>query len=188
MIEKLKSKVENANFYQFTGFVNQVIGLTIESQGPAVSIGTLCRIKAAKTETLAEVVGFKENKVLLMPYSDLVGVFPGCKVIAQDSIFEVKVGKELLGRILDGLGQPIDGKGEIKSKIKYPVENSAKPARKTQDRHHNAAWNKGYRHSFDHWQGTESWHICRKRRWQKYPSWHDCPKCKGGCKCSCVDW
>ncbi|ADQ05389.1 ATPase, FliI/YscN family [Caldicellulosiruptor owensensis OL] len=125
MLEKLKSKVENANFYQFTGFVNQVIGLTIESQGPAVSIGTLCRIKAAKTETLAEVVGFKENKVLLMPYSDLVGVFPGCKVIAQDSIFEIKVGNELLGRILDGLGQPIDGKGEIKSKIKYPVENRA---------------------------------------------------------------
>ncbi|WP_271629381.1 flagellar protein export ATPase FliI [Caldicellulosiruptor sp. DIB 104C] len=125
MFERLKTKIESTNFYQFTGFVNQVIGLTIESIGPAVSIGTLCKIKTAKSETLAEVVGFKENKVLLMPYSDLVGIFPGCKVIAQDSIFEVKVGEELLGRILDGLGQPIDGKGEIKSKIKYPVENRA---------------------------------------------------------------
>lgn len=125
MFEKLKSKIDQANFYYFTGYVNQVIGLTIESVGPAVSIGTLCKIKAPKLESLAEVVGFKENKVLLMPYSDLVGVFPGCKVVALDSLFEVKVGHDLLGRILNGLGEPMDGKGEIRSRLKYPVDNRA---------------------------------------------------------------
>lgn len=123
MIEKLKLKVENVNFYQFIGFVNQVIGFIIELQGLVVSIGIFCWIKVVKIEILVEVVGFKENKVFLMLYFDFVGVFFGCKVIVQDSIFEVKVGKEFLGRIFDGLGQLIDGKGEIKLKIKYFVEN-----------------------------------------------------------------
>ncbi|MEZ0537766.1 flagellar protein export ATPase FliI [Caldicellulosiruptoraceae bacterium PP1] len=125
MFEKILEKIEHTNFYHFTGYVNQVIGLTIETIGPPVSIGTICKIKTSKNENLAEVVGFKENKVLLMPYSDLKGVYPGCKVIASDDAFEIKVSENLLGRILNGLGEPIDGKGDIKAKARYPVENGA---------------------------------------------------------------
>jgi len=125
MFERLINKINSTNFYQFAGYVNQVIGLTIESIGPSVSIGTICKINTTKSENLAEVVGFKENKVLLMPYSDLKGIFPGCKVLALDSAFEVKVGRALLGRVLNGLGEPIDAKGGINSKIRYPVDNKA---------------------------------------------------------------
>lgn len=125
MFERLIEKINSTNFYYQTGYVNQVIGLTIESIGPSVSIGTLCKIKTNKGDSLAEVVGFKENKVLLMPFSDLKGVFPGCKVIAMDESFEIKVGNGLLGRILNGYGEPIDGKSLFDVKHTYPVDNIA---------------------------------------------------------------
>lgn len=93
------------------GKVTQVIGLTVESEGPDASIGDLCYIYPAKsTKPLkAEVVGFRNNKVILMPLGDLQSIGPGCDVVGTGKPLTIQVGSELLGRVLDGLGQPLDG-------------------------------------------------------------------------------
>ncbi|MCM3569589.1 flagellar protein export ATPase FliI [Neobacillus mesonae] len=94
------------------GKITQIIGLTIESQGPDVRIGELCSIYPAHSGTpiQAEVVGIRENKVLLMPLGEVQAIGPGCDVVASGKPLMVKAGHQLLGRILDGLGQPMDGK------------------------------------------------------------------------------
>jgi flagellum-specific ATP synthase len=97
------------------GKVNRVVGLIIESIGPDVSMGQVCRIRSrdGSREDKAEVVGFKENSVLLMPLGTMEGIAPGCEVVAEKGNFNVEVGPALLGRVLDGLGQPIDGMGPL---------------------------------------------------------------------------
>ncbi|EFM13057.1 ATPase, FliI/YscN family [Paenibacillus curdlanolyticus YK9] len=93
------------------GKVTQVIGLTVESEGPDASIGEVCYIyptKGAKP-LKAEVVGFKDNKVILMPLGELESIGPGCDVVGTGKPLTVQVGSELLGKVLDGLGQPLDG-------------------------------------------------------------------------------
>jgi flagellum-specific ATP synthase len=93
------------------GRVTQVIGLTIESEGPVASIGDVCHIYPARgaKPILAEVVGFRDNRVILMPLGDLHAISPGSEVVATGHPLTVKVGHELLGKVLDGLGQPLDG-------------------------------------------------------------------------------
>jgi flagellum-specific ATP synthase len=92
------------------GRVVQLIGLVIESEGPLCAVGEICRIESARhdSHTLAEVVGFREGRVLLMPLGELSGIHPGSEVVAYGRPLEVPVGEELLGRVLNGLGQPID--------------------------------------------------------------------------------
>lgn len=122
-LEKYRRELKKLDLIKYTGYVSQVIGLTIESIGPAVKIGEICRIYTLKGQTpiLAEAVGFKEKKVLLMPLGEMEGIGPGSKVEALGSTLEVKVGEELLGRVLDGLGNPIDGKGPLDINKAYPV-------------------------------------------------------------------
>lgn len=93
------------------GKVTQVIGLTVESEGPDASIGDVCYIYPLKSNQplKAEVVGFKNNKVLLMPLGELHSIGPGCDVVGTGKPLTVQVGHELLGKVLDGLGQPLDG-------------------------------------------------------------------------------
>ncbi|WP_195573159.1 flagellar protein export ATPase FliI [Paenibacillus sp. 1001270B_150601_E10] len=93
------------------GKVTQVIGLTVESEGPDASIGEVCYIYPTKGQTplLAEVVGFRDNKVLLMPLGELQDIGPGCDVVGTGKPLTVQVGSELLGKVLNGLGQPLDG-------------------------------------------------------------------------------
>ena len=108
------------------GKVTQLIGLTIESEGPSVQMDELCYIyrKNSPNPCRAEVVGFKGNKVLLMPIDDMSGIAPGCEVRASGNPLMIKVGPKLLGRVLDGLGEPIDGKGPIEYETEYPVINN----------------------------------------------------------------
>jgi flagellum-specific ATP synthase len=91
--------------------VTQVIGLTVESEGPDASIGDVCYIYPFKSQEplKAEVVGFKNNKVILMPLGELHSIGPGCDVVGTGRTLTVQVGYELLGKVLDGLGQPMDG-------------------------------------------------------------------------------
>ncbi|MEC0244770.1 flagellar protein export ATPase FliI [Paenibacillus chitinolyticus] len=93
------------------GKVTQVIGLTVESEGPDVSIGELCHIYPHKSNQplMAEVVGFRGNKVILMPLGELEAIGPGCDVVGTGKPLTVQVGHELLGKVLNGLGQPLDG-------------------------------------------------------------------------------
>jgi flagellum-specific ATP synthase len=104
--------IQNFDPVRVNGKITQIIGLTIESQGPDVRIGELCSIYPinSKVPIQAEVVGIKENKVLLMPLGELRSIGPGCDVVASGKPMMVKAGAQLLGRILDGLGQPLDGK------------------------------------------------------------------------------
>ncbi len=125
--EKYQLAIENANTWKQKGRISQVVGLTIEAIGPYSSLGELCYIKPNTTydfELLAEVVGFRDNRTLLMPLGDLDGISPGCEITASGKRLSVPVGKELTGRVLNGLGKPIDNKGPLVTDLEYPVMNS----------------------------------------------------------------
>ena len=110
---------------QIVGKVIKVVGLIVESSGLGMSIGSLCLIKNEYGKNVAaEVVGFKEDIVLLMPYGDTRGLKPGSKIILLDSKPKAEVGDAFLGRVIDGLGKPLDGKGDIKTNIFYPLYGS----------------------------------------------------------------
>ena len=105
-----------------TGRVTNVVGLVVEAQGPVSCLGTVCDIYTSSNHTIAaEVSGFKDNKVLLMPLEEIRGIGPGCRVVARQQNAVVAVGSGLLGRVIDGLGSPIDGKGPIGSETEYPI-------------------------------------------------------------------
>jgi len=97
------------------GRVVQLIGLVIESEGPVAALGEVCRIESARHDavTLAEVVGFRNHHLLLMPLGEIHGIHPGSEVIATGQPLRVGVGSALKGRVIDGLGNPIDGLGPI---------------------------------------------------------------------------
>ncbi|MCC5912026.1 MAG: flagellar protein export ATPase FliI [Clostridiaceae bacterium] len=122
-LKKYQQCLEALDLIKYTGKVSQVIGLTIESTGPAVKLGEICKVYPLKGDKpiKAEVVGFKEKKVLLMPLGEMEGIGPGSKVEALGTSLEVKVGSELLGRVLDGLGSPLDDKGLLEAVGVYPV-------------------------------------------------------------------
>lgn len=124
-LQKYIDTIEGVDFIKYNGEITKVTGLTIESKGPQSNIGELCYIKPFNSNRyiMAEVVGFKEDKILLMPFGDMEGIGPGSKVIASGHTLQVSVGEELVGRILDGLGNPMDGKGDIFTIRKYPVSN-----------------------------------------------------------------
>jgi flagellum-specific ATP synthase len=123
-LTKFSRAIEDTEPIKMSGKVTQVVGLVIESKGPNVSLGELCYIKSRfpNVEPIpAEVVGFREGLVLLMPIGEMQGIGPGCEVLSAQKTLQVKVGMELLGRVLDGLGNPMDGKGPILSKTEYPL-------------------------------------------------------------------
>lgn len=129
-LQKLKDAIEECKPIKLTGKVTQVVGLVIESQGPTVSVGELCYItpKTPGAPAIpAEVVGFREGLVMLMPVGEMQGVGPGCEVVAAQKMLQVKVGEELLGRVLDGLGNPMDDLGPILSKTEYPLQAPPPP-------------------------------------------------------------
>ncbi len=125
--EKYIAVVESVDPVTLCGRVSQVIGLVIESDGPSVSIGETCIIENGSQDNTVkcEVVGFRGDKVLLMPLGDLSGIAPGSRVTATRQPLVISVGHELFGRVLDGLGKPIDGKGPITSSTKRTVSKSA---------------------------------------------------------------
>ena len=104
-------RVRQTRVTETCGRVVQVIGLVIESEGPIAAVGEVCRIQSARRDghTLAEVVGFRNHHLLLMPLGELHGIHPGSEVIATGAPMRMGVGQALKGRVLDGLGKPIDG-------------------------------------------------------------------------------
>ncbi len=105
------------------GKVSEIIGLVVEGHGPAASIGEVCMIASGGLEKQlpAEVVGFKKGKVLLMPLHSMQGIGPGCKIMSLGRKASVHVGENLLGRVIDGLGNPIDNHGPIECEKEYPI-------------------------------------------------------------------
>lgn len=115
--------LKEKTFFRKLGRVVKIIGLTVESVGPDAKLNDLCQILISGEETpiLAEVVGFKEKRVLLMPYENIEGIGPGCIVENLGHPLTVKVGDELLGQTLDGIGRPV-GHSETGARYQYPVE------------------------------------------------------------------
>ncbi len=113
LVEVLRSQVRHLPPVQRVGTVTGVAGLVIESDGPNVGLGELCLVRSVRDEfsVRAEVVGFREHRVLLMPLGDTAGLHVGCEVAAADRPLLPIAGPELLGRVLDALGNPFDGLG-----------------------------------------------------------------------------
>lgn len=126
-IKKYIEAVKDKRLVKYTGNITKVTGLTIESNGPMASIGELCYIYPhdENKPIMAEVVGFREDKILLMPLGDMEGIASGSTVIANGKSLNVNVGDELIGRVINGLGEPIDGKGPISTLKSYPVSKSS---------------------------------------------------------------
>jgi flagellum-specific ATP synthase len=124
--EKYNNALSEINLIKYSGRVSQVVGLTIESHGPAVNLGELCNIYPLNGDSpiKAEVVGFKDDIVCLMPLGTMNGVGPGSRIEAAGESLRVGVSEDMLGRIFDGLGEILDGKGCINSCAMYSVENS----------------------------------------------------------------
>lgn len=113
-LEYLQSKIDAANLIRSYGRVTRVVGLTIEGVCPEISIGATCFIEVEGANPVhAEVVGFRENRVILMPYGDIRGIAMGNRIQIAESISTVSVGNDLLGRVIDGMGTPIDQGPEI---------------------------------------------------------------------------
>ncbi len=130
----LRRALEDYDPIKHYGRVRNIVGLYVESHGPATFIGELCHIipatgvKAngvASEPIMAEVVGFRGNSVVMMPFGELAGVSVGSKVRAMGRFVSVKVGKGLVGRVLDGLGNPMDGKGPVLWEDELPIYRSS---------------------------------------------------------------
>ena len=126
-LSKYYDCLDSACSIRAIGRVINVVGLVIEAHGPVACLGTVCDIHTTdkRKSIAAEVSGFKDNIVLLMPLEDIHGIAPGCKVVARQPSAQLPVGPSLLGRVIDGLGKPIDGRGPIESETDYPIYATA---------------------------------------------------------------
>ena len=114
---KMNRNIGRFQAVEKVGRVIDVTGLVIESEGPDVPLGQVCEISSDRSgdSFMAEVVGFRGTRVLLMPLDEVSGIHPGCQVVASPRGFRIPVGERLLGRILDGLGKPLDRLGMLKA-------------------------------------------------------------------------
>ena len=120
--KSLNKKVNEMDFNYTEGIVRNVIGLTTEVEGIKAFVGEVCEIyNDRKVPITCEVVGFKEGKVLLMPLGELTGIAPGCRVVPTGRQLSVKCSEELFGKVLDGLGNPLE-EYNINSGTVYPLD------------------------------------------------------------------
>ncbi|MHC4182154.1 MAG: FliI/YscN family ATPase [Planctomycetota bacterium] len=115
LLEKYHQRLSQVNTMKLMGTVSRATSMLIESLGPEVPVGELCGLTTQTKDksVLAEVVGFKEKRTLLMPIGDTDGISPKSEVIATGYPLNVKLGSSLIGRVLDGLGNPMDNKGPV---------------------------------------------------------------------------
>jgi flagellum-specific ATP synthase len=126
-LSRYHQMLKQVNPIHVSGRIIQVVGLTIEAVGIDCQIGEVCEIKANKKKPLlAEVVGFRNERMLLMPYGEMEGIQPGSEIVPLQDAFRAPVGTALLGRVLNGLGQPIDG-GKPLDDLKTISTNHAAP-------------------------------------------------------------
>src|SRR6056297_3047144 len=119
----LSEELDDTKLSSNYGHITRVVGLIIESKGPEVSIGELCYIKNNERSVKAEVVGFDDNRVLLMPIGKMEGINPGARVIATGEKLKIKVGENMLGQILNGIGKPIlDKDKQLSGLTERPVD------------------------------------------------------------------
>ena len=116
-------KLDQTESMRPLGKVEQLIGLVMEASGPATSIGEICWVYGnnGRQRIQAEVVGFRQDRMLLMPLGELQGIGPGSLLVPTGRDFQVPVGRHLMGRVLDGLGRPLDGRGPLGAEAQVPV-------------------------------------------------------------------
>lgn len=123
LFARLDQAIETTTPIKTCGNVTQVVGLVVEANGPVAQLGCICDIHGSESEqpVMAEVLGFRENTVLMMPLEDIRSIGPGSRVVARQQKASVAVGPQLLGRIIDGLGNPIDGLGPLNADQSMPI-------------------------------------------------------------------
>jgi flagellum-specific ATP synthase len=126
-LTRFSQALSRLNTTKTSGRVNQVLGLTIQAIGLDCQIGEVCEIRTAHESLLSEVVGFQEDRILLMPLGDMQGIQPGSSVFPIYKNFRTPVGMPLLGRVLDGLGQPIDNGPALEGIERVSTNNNPPP-------------------------------------------------------------
>ncbi len=123
VLKRRARAIEETNPIRINGRVTRVVGLVMEGHGPGSSVGECCHVYPGDDSgpVLCEVVGFSDDKILLMPLGEVRGIGPGSKIVSRRKSSGVSVGRGLLGRTLDGLGNPIDGLGPIAAECEYPL-------------------------------------------------------------------
>jgi len=119
--------IEKTETLQLIGRLSKVVGLVLESEGPKAPIGEICILRDEKGNDVikSEIVGFHDsNRIMSMVLGDLHDISPGMEVVSTGEVFKIGVGDELLGRVIDGLGNPIDGKGKIKIQERRSIYSS----------------------------------------------------------------
>ncbi|NNF00711.1 MAG: FliI/YscN family ATPase [Pyrinomonadaceae bacterium] len=126
MLSTYSKKLEEIDPIKSIGRVTRAVGLIVEARGPAVSVGDLCHLSSSGGERMAmlEVVGFRDNHVLLMPLGQMPPVKSGDTIIAAGVSNRIKVGPELLGRTINSLGEPLDNFGDFKTADSYPLNRT----------------------------------------------------------------
>lgn len=113
------------NLYAYEGKIDQIVGMTVEATGVTGNIGDVCVVTGAENRTLlAEIVGFRGSKVLLMPYQDIDGIGYGSTVRCTGAKLTIKIGDELVGRTVDALANPIDGGPPITAQASYSISGN----------------------------------------------------------------
>lgn len=110
--------------HSVAGKLVRVVGLTLEAVGVKAHVGSQCLVETAQGELIAEVVGFSADKTFLMPEQSLQGVLPGARVLPLSTKARLPFSMDLLGRVIDGVGKPLDGKGPIKADDNYKIDKS----------------------------------------------------------------
>jgi flagellum-specific ATP synthase len=122
ILNDLISALPGMETLQWSGRVREIVGLLIASDGPAAAVGDFCEIRSSQGRTVrTQVVGFRDGKVLLMPLEETGGLQPGDTVVARPEAARVEVGPQLLGRVLDGFGKPMDGGPAIDPEALYDL-------------------------------------------------------------------
>ena len=126
MFRQMIRQVHNAETYSLTGKIENIVGMSMEASGGHAAVGDICRIYNGDSggQITAEVVGFKNDHILLMPYSDMNGISAGNFVRNTGHQLTLRVGEFLRGRIINAMGQPIDGKGPFEGGTSYCVDGS----------------------------------------------------------------
>ncbi len=118
-VKEIEAKLEQINPIKASGKITKVVGTVVEAIGIKAAIGDICEIFAKDRKVKAEVIGFNNSHIILMPFEGTEGILPESKIVHLRKQATVGVSDQILGRVIDGLGQPLDGKGEIEAEKEY---------------------------------------------------------------------
>jgi flagellum-specific ATP synthase len=120
--DKYQDALAACQAFKLEGRIVKVAGIVAEANGPGLSVGSLCSIKNSNGQNIpAEVIGFNDQRVIVMPFGEMRGIEPGSRIVDISKKPAVEVGEAYLGRVVDGLGQPIDNLGSIRVQKEYPI-------------------------------------------------------------------